>query len=109
MPRNLDVRLVMDRDATHMALLVRNWLTCGPRRHVHLTPANSSRLSQVERLFAVPTAKQVKDSISALHAAINAFSTRTTLSRSCSDGPSPLDDVLASIERFCAHNTLAYA
>lgn len=107
-PKDLDVHLVMDNYATHKTALIRNWLVKRPRWHVHLTPTSSSWLNQVERFFAILTEKQIRRaihrSVDALRDTIMAF-----IERHNAD-PKPLrwtksaDDILASIERFCAHN-----
>ncbi len=73
-PRDLDIHLVMDNYATHKTPLVPGWLARRPRWHVHLTPARSSWLNQVERFFSLLTERQIRRgihrSVGALHAAI---------------------------------------
>jgi transposase len=107
-PDGLDVHLVMDNYATHKTPLIRNWLAKGPRWHVHLTPTSSSWLNQVERFFALITERKIRRgiyrSVAALRAEIMSFIEHHN------NNPKPFrltksaDDILRSIERFCAYN-----
>lgn len=107
-PGDLDVHLVMDNYATHKTPLIRNWLAKRPRWHVHLTPTSASWLNQVERFFALITERKIRRgihrSVVALRADIVSFIERHN------DDPKPFrwtksaDDILRSIERFCAYN-----
>src|ERR1700752_4247202 len=107
-PDELDVHLVMDNYATHKTPLIRNWLAKRPRWHVHLTPTSSSWLNQVERFFALITERKIRRgiyrSVAALRAEIMSFIEHHN------DHPKPFqwtksaDDILKSIERFCAYN-----
>jgi len=104
-PRDMDVHIVMDNYATHKTSLVRNWLACHPRYHVHFTPTGSSWLNLVERWFAALTEKQLRRSVHRstreLEAAIYRYLESTN------DNPKPFiwtttaDQILASITRFC--------
>ena len=49
-PRDLDVHLVMDNDATHKTPAIRAWLARRPHWHVHLTPS-FRLLAQPSRAF----------------------------------------------------------
>jgi transposase len=112
-PDELDVHLVMDNYATHKTPLIRNWLAKRPRWHVHLTPTSSSWLNQVERFFALITERKIRRgiyrSVAALRAEIMSFIEHHN------DHPKPFqwtksaDDILKSIERFCAYNSPAKA
>src|SRR4051794_7754742 len=51
-PRDLDLHLIVDNDATHKHPKVRAWLARHPRFTVHFTPTSSSWLNLVERFFA---------------------------------------------------------
>jgi transposase len=112
-PDDLDVHLVMDNYATHKTPLIRNWLVKRPRWHVHLTPTSASWLNQVERFFALITERKIRRgvhrSVVALRADIMSFI------EAHNADPKPLrwtksaDAILASIERFCAHNQPASA
>ncbi len=112
-PSDLDVHLVIDNYATHKAPIVRNWLNRRPRWHVHLTPTSSSWLNQVERFFALLTERQIRRGI---HRSVTALkSAITNFIQQHNADPKPFrwiksaDDILASIERFCMHNTPAKA
>ena len=112
-PDELDVHLVMDNYATHKTPLIRNWLAKRPRWHVHLTPTSSSWLNQVERFFALIAERKIRRgiyrSVAALRAEIMSFIEHHN------DHPKPFqwtksaDDILKSIERFCAYNSPAKA
>jgi transposase len=103
----------MDNYATHKTPLIRNWLAKRPRWHVHLTPTSSSWLNQVERFFALITERKIRRgiyrSVAALRAEIMSFIEHHN------DHPKPFqwtksaDDILKSIERFCAYNSPAKA
>ncbi|MEH2507120.1 transposase [Bradyrhizobium sp. AZCC 1578] len=107
-PDGLDVHLVMDNYATHKTPLIRNWLAKRPRWHVHLTPTSSSWLNQVERFFALITERKIRRgiyrSVAALRAEIMSFIEHHN------NNPKPFrwtksaDDILRSVERFCAYN-----
>jgi len=47
------VHLVMDNDATHKRVEVRDWLAANPRIHVHFTPTSGSWLNLVEVWFGI--------------------------------------------------------
>jgi transposase len=108
-PDDLDVHLVMDNYATHKTALIRNWLTRRPRWHVHLTPTSSSWLNQVERFFALLTDKQIRRgvhrSVAALQQTIIGFIERHNTDPKPFRWTKSADQILASIERFCAYNT----
>jgi transposase len=108
-PRNLDVHLVMDNYATHKAPAIRNWLAKRPRWHVHLTPTSSSWLNQVERFFALITDKKIRRgiyrSVQALRADIMDFIGHHNADPKPFKWTKSADDILASVERFCRHNT----
>jgi transposase len=110
-PSDLDVHVVMDNYATHKTKLIRNWFARRPRWHVHLTPTSSSWLNQVERFFALLTERQIRRgihrSVAALKAAITSFIERHNAHPKSFRWTKSADDILASIERFCAYNTPA--
>ena len=107
-PKDLDVHLVMDNYATHKTPLIRAWLAKRPRWHVHLTPTSASWLNQVERFFALLTDKQIRRgvhrSVTDLQADISAFIERHNADPKPFRWTKSADDILASIERFCAYN-----
>jgi len=61
-PAELDAHLVVDNYATHKHPKVRAWLVARPRFHVHYPPTYSSWLNQIERWFAILTARQIRRS-----------------------------------------------
>ena len=105
-PDDLDVHLVMDNYATHKTPLIRNWLVKRPRWHVHLTPTSSSWLNQVERFFALITERKIRRgiyrSVSALRAEITSFIEHHNAAPRPFRWTKSADDILRSIERFCA-------
>jgi transposase len=59
-PAGLDVHLVCDNYATHKVPAVAKLFAAHPRFHMHFTPTYASWLSQVERWFALPTDKKLR-------------------------------------------------
>lgn len=112
-PDDLDVHLVMDNYATHKTPLIRNWLAKRPRWHVHLTPTSSSWLNQVERFFALITERKIRRgiyrSVAALRAEITSFIELHNADPKPFRWTRSADDILSSIERFCAYNLPAKA
>lgn len=104
-PADLDIHLVMDNYGTHKTPKVKSWFARHPRFHVHFTPTSASWINQVERWFAELTEKQIRRgthrSTRQLEQAIRNYLARYN------DDPKPfawiksVDDILASIERFC--------
>lgn len=107
-PSDLDVHLVMDNYATHKTPLIRNWLAKRPRWHVHLTPTSASWLNQVERFFALITERKIRRgiyrSVVALRTDILSFIERHNAQPKPFRWTKSADDILRSIERFCAYN-----
>jgi transposase len=107
-PADLDVHLVMDNYATHKTPLIRNWLAKRPRWHVHLTPTSSSWLNQVERFFALITERKIRRgiyrSVAALRTEIASFIEHHNANPKPFRWTKSADDILSSIERFCAYN-----
>jgi transposase len=112
-PSDLDVHLVMDNYATHKTPLIRNWLAKRPRWHVHLTPTSASWLNQVERFFALITERKIRRgvyrSVVALRSDILSFIERHNVEPKPFRWTKSADDILRSIERFCAYNQPATA
>jgi transposase len=100
--------LVMDNYATHKTPLIRNWLAKRPRWHVHLTPTSSSWLNQVERFFALITERKIRRgiyrSVAALRTEITSFIEHHNAHPKPFRWTKSADDILGSIERFCAYN-----
>ena len=59
-PAEAEVHVVLDNASIHKAPPVRAWLAARPRYRLHFTPTSSSWLNQVERFFALLTARQLK-------------------------------------------------
>src|SRR5947209_9535190 len=110
-PDDLDVHLVMDNYATHKTQLIRNWLAKRPRWPIHLTPTSSSWLNQVERFFALITERKIRRgiyrSVAALRAEITSFIEHHNADPRPFRWTKSADDILSSIERFCAYNSPA--
>jgi transposase len=109
-PNELDVHLVMDNYATHKTPLIRNWLAKRPRWHVHLTATSSSWLNQVERFLALITERKIRRgiyrSVAALRAEITSFIEHHNAHPKPFRWTKSADDILCSVERFCACNLL---
>ncbi|WP_338821945.1 IS630 family transposase [Bradyrhizobium septentrionale] len=107
----------LDRPPRHGQLrnlqdpLIRNWRAKRPRWHVHLTPTSSSWLNQVERFFALITERKIRRgtyrSVVALRAEIASFIEHHNADPMPFRWTKSADDILSSIERFCAYNSLA--
>jgi transposase len=108
-PDDLDVHLVMDNYATHKTPLIRNRLAKRPRWNVHLMPTSSSWLNQVERFFALITERKIRRgiyrSVAALRAEITSFIELHNAHTKPFRWTKSADDILSSIERFCAYNS----
>jgi len=50
-PKELDLHLILDHDATHKHPNVKAWLGRHPRFHLHFIPTSSSWLNVIERFF----------------------------------------------------------
>ena len=59
-PPQLDLHLIGDNYVTHKHAKVKAWLARHPRLHLHFTPTYSSWLNQVERWFALITARAIR-------------------------------------------------
>jgi transposase len=56
----LEVHLVLDNGASHVAKATAAWLTEHPRFHAHYTPAHASWLNQVEMWFSILSRRLLK-------------------------------------------------
>ena len=105
-PADANVHLIMDNYATHKTKLIRDWLAKRPRWHVHFTPTSASWINQVERFFALITDKQIRRGVhrstQALEADIRAFIDAHNADPKPFRWTKSADDILASIQRFCA-------
>jgi len=59
-PKDLQIHLILDNDATHKHDDVHQWLDKHPRFHLHFTPTSSSWLNLVERWFRELTDKALR-------------------------------------------------
>ena len=104
-PAGLDAHIVMDNYGTHKTKLIRDWFAKRPRWHVHYTPTSASWINQVERFFALLTARALRRgvfrSVAELETAINAYVDVTNADPKPFRWTKTADDILASIQRFC--------
>ena len=104
-PTELDIHLVTDNYGTHKTPKVRAWFARHPRFHVHFTPTSASWLNQVERWFATLTQKQIRRgthrSTRQLEDAIRQYLETYNAAPRPFSWTQSVDDILASIERFC--------
>ena len=109
-PAGVEVHVVLDNASIHKAPPIRTWLLARPRYHLHFTPTSSSWLNQVERFFALLTARRLKRgthrSAEELEAAVLAYVERHDAEPRPFRWSKSADDILASVGRFC-ERTLA--
>src|SRR3954452_19489475 len=105
-PAALEVHVVLDNASIHKAPPVRAWLAGHLRYHLHFTPTASSWLNQVERFFALLTARRLKRgvhrSVEELEAAVLAYVERHNAEPKPVRWTRAADDILASVARFCS-------
>jgi len=110
-PPELDVHVILDNYATHKTAMIGRWFAKRPRYHLHFTPTHGSWLNQVERWFALLSARQIKrsshQSVRALEAAIKAFICHNNQTPKPFCWVKTADEILSSIARF-ATSTLRY-
>jgi transposase len=109
-PAGFEVHLVLDNASIHKAPPVKAWLLERPRYHLHFTPTSSSWLNQVERFFALLTARRLKRgahrSVEDLEAAVLAYVEHHNLQPGPFRWTRTADEILAGVARFCSR-TLA--
>jgi transposase len=109
-PKDLEVHVVLDNASIHKAPPVRAWLAARPRYRLHFTPTSSSWLNQVERFFALLTARRLERgshrSVEELEAAVLAYVEGHNTEPRPFRWTKTADDILASVGRFC-ERTLA--
>ena len=112
-PAELEVHVVLDNASIHKAPLIRDWLAKRPRYRLHFTPTASSWLNQVERFFALLTARRLKRgthrSVEELEAAVLAYVERHNAEPRPFRWTKSADDILASIARFCSRTLAVHA
>jgi len=95
----------MDNAGTHKTKLIRHWFAKRPRWHCHYTPTSSSWINQVERWFALLTARALRRGVhrstAELEAAIHDYITVTNADPKPFRWAKTADDILAAIQRFC--------
>jgi transposase len=111
-PSGLEVHVVLDNASIHKAPLIRDWLVKRPRYHLHFTPTASSWLNQVERFFALLTARRlqrgVHRSVEELEAAVLAYVERHNAEPKPFRWTKSADAILASVARFCERSLTAH-
>ena len=109
-PAELEVHVVLDNASIHKAPPVRDWLAGHSRYHLHFTPTASSWLNQVERFFALLTARRLKRgvhrSVEELEAAVLAYVERHNAEPRPFRWTKSADRILASVAHAC-ERTLA--
>ena len=107
---DLEVHLVLDNASIHKAPPVKAWLLERPRYHLHFTPTASSWLNQVERFFALLTARRLRRgvhrSVEELEAAVLAYVEHHNAEPRPFRWTRSADQILGSVGRFC-ERTLA--
>ena len=108
-----EVHLVLDDASIHKAPPIRAWLAKRPRYHLHFTPTASSWLNQVERFFALLTARQLKRgthrSVEALEAAVLAYLEHHNAEPRPFRWTRTADQILAGVGRFCERTLAVHA
>jgi transposase len=106
----LEVHVVLDNASIHKAPPIRAWLLERPRYRLHFTPTAGSWLNQVERFFALLTARQLKRgvhrSVEELEAAVLAYLERHNAEPRPFRWTRSADQILAAVGRAC-ERTLA--
>src|SRR5215218_6007918 len=104
-PAALDVHLVLDNASIHKAPPIKAWLLERPRYHLHFTPTASSWLNQVERFFALLTARRLKRglhrSVEDLEATVLAYIDRHNAEPAPFRWTKSADEILARVARSC--------
>ncbi|MGH1509944.1 transposase [Ralstonia solanacearum] len=91
---------------THKTPSIKSWFARRPRFHVHFTPTSASWLNQVERWFATLTEKYIRRgthrSTRQLEEAIRHYLDVYNANPRPFVWSKSADEILASLERFCA-------
>jgi transposase len=107
-----EVHLVLDNASIHKAPPIRDWLAKRPRYHLHFTPTSSSWLNQVERFFALLTARRLKRgvhrSVEELEAAVLAYLERHNAEPKPFRWARTADQILGRVARFCSRTLAAH-
>jgi transposase len=112
-PADLEVHVVLDDASIHKAPPVRGWLAERPRYRLHFTPTSGSWLNQVERFFALLTARRLKRglhrSVDGVEAAVLAHVERHNAEPKPFRWSKSADQILASVGRFCERALAVHA
>jgi transposase len=110
-PGDLEVHVVLDNASIHKAPPIKAWLLERPRYHLHFTPTASSWLNQVERFFALLTARRLKRgvhrSVEELEAAVLGYVERHNAKPQPFRWTKSADAILASVARSCSRILMA--
>ena len=112
-PPELEVHVVLDDASIHKAPPVKAWLLERPRYHLHFTPTASSWLNQVERFFALLTARRLRRgvhrSVEELEAAVLAYVERHNAEPRPFRWTKSADRILDSVGRSCERTLAVHA
>ena len=104
-PKNLDVHIIVDNDATPKHLRVRRWFVARPRFHVHFTPTYASWLNQVESWFNRITQQAIRRgtfrSVKELVAKIDHYVKNSNRHSQPFVWTATPDSIFAKVERLC--------
>src|SRR5215212_2508476 len=112
-PAEVELHVVLDNASIHKAPAIRDWLARRPRYHLHFTPTASSWLNQVERFFALLTARRLKRgvhrSVEELETAVLAYVEHHNTEPKPFRWTRTADQILGSIGRLCEHTLAVHA
>jgi hypothetical protein len=104
-PKELDVPVVMDNDATHKPAEIHAWLARRPHWHVPRPPTGASWINQVDRFFADPMGRALRRGVHRSTIDLEAAIAASIEAHNADPKPfrwtKSADDILATIERFC--------
>jgi transposase len=112
-PAEVEVHVVLDNASIHKAPAVRDWLARRPRYQLHFTPTASSWLNQVERFFALLSARRLKRgvhrSVEELETAVLGYVEHHNTEPKPFRWTRTADQILGSIGRFCERTLAVHA
>ena len=111
--RDIVIHLVLDNDATQKTGLIKSWLAKRPRCHLHFTPTHASWINQVERWFALLSARKIKrgshSSVGALIHAIQDFIATHNHESKPFNWQKTSGEILDAISRFASKTLQAFS
>lgn len=111
-PPDLEVHLIMDNYCTHKAAPIKRWLLRHPHYHLHFTPTHSSWLNQIERWFALLSARQIKrgsyHTVKELERAIDEFIQTHNADPKPFQWTKDADAILQNLKRFANETVATY-